>query len=149
MTRNDAKRLAILAVSAMGLAGCQPMPGTTHSTSPQTAYGETVITEQQIVQMGARTAWDAVRARAPRLRYGRDANGRPTSVRIQEPRSVNADETPLVIVDGSRVGDINYLSDIPASEIHRIRIIDGEVATQLYGIDAASGAIVVETKRGQ
>jgi TonB-dependent Receptor Plug Domain len=149
MMTSDAKCLAILAVSAMGLAACQPMPRTAHGTSPQTAYGETVITEQQIAQMGAQTAWDAVRVRAPRLRYGRDANGRPTSVRIQEPRSVNADETPLVIVDGARVGDIDYLNNIPASDVHLIRIIDGEVATQLYGIDAGSGAIVVETKKGQ
>ena len=149
MPRIDARRLALLAASAMGFAGCQPMPHTPHSTSPQTAYGETVITQQQIVQMGAQTAWDAVRTRAPRLRYGRDANGRPTSIRIQEPRSVMADETPLVVVDGVRVGDIDYLGSIPASDVHLIRIIGGEQATQLYGIDAASGAIVVETKRGE
>lgn len=143
-----AKSLIVLAVSGIGLAGCQPMPRT-HSAAPQTAYGEVVITEQDIAQMGARTAWDAIRTRVPRLRYGTDQNGQPTNVRIQEPRSVNADETPLVIVDGSRVGDIQYLEDISASDVHVIRIIAGEAATQLYGIGAASGAIVVETKHGQ
>jgi len=46
------------------------------------------------------------------------------------------------------VGDIQYLDDISASDVHLIRVIAGESATQLYGIGAASGAIVVETKHG-
>jgi len=144
-----AECLAVLALSGMGLTSCQPMRRAAGSAPPpQTVGREIVITEQDIAQMGARTAWDAIRTRVPRLRYGTDQNGQPTNVRIQEPRSVNADETPLVIVDGARVGDIQYLDDISASDVHLIRVIAGESATQLYGIGAASGAIVVETKHG-
>jgi hypothetical protein len=65
---------------------------------------------------------------------------------IQSQRSINADETPLLVVDGARVGDIMYLNDIPASDVHAIHILDSEAATPLYGIVAAGGAIVVETK---
>jgi len=107
-----------------------------------------VISDSDIVRMGVRTAWDAVRMRVPRFAFASDASGRPTSVRIQEPRSVNADQTPLLVVDGAQVPDVGYLRDIQASEIRSIRVIDGEAAQQLYGLSAASGAIVVQTKQG-
>ncbi len=138
--------LAVVAVLAVSLAACQPMPRT--AAGPAPTFGrEIVITAQDIQQMGAQTAWDAVRIRVPSLRYGSDVNGQPATVRIQEQRSVNADETPLLVVDGSRVGDIGYLSGIPAADVARIRILRGEDATPLFGIAAAGGAIVVETKR--
>jgi hypothetical protein len=136
-------RLAALGALTMG--GCRPAASTSRSPAP-TAGRETVITEVDIGRMSVRTAWDIVRMRAPKLTYGQDASGRPSRVRIQEPRSVSADETPLLVVDGAQVGDLQFLNEIPASDVHLIRIIDGEAATQLYGIRAASGAIVVETK---
>jgi len=137
----------LAALGALAIGGCRPVPGATHATPPL-AGRETVITEAEIAKMGARTAWDVVRLRAPRLTAGQDASGRVSGVRIQEPRSVMADETPLLVVDGAQVGDITYLTEIEAADVHSIRILDGEVATQLYGIQAASGAIVVETKHG-
>jgi len=70
-------------------------------------------------------------------------------VRIQEPHSVNADETPLLVVDGMQAGDISYLDQIPASDVHAIHILDSEAAEPIYGLRAAGGAIVVETKRGK
>lgn len=148
------KRTSLLALAAIAFSGCQPPPGARPAavaprTSNLIAGRETVITAAEIAQMGASTAWDVVRMRAPRLTFTQAQNGKPATVRIQEPRSVNADETPLLVVDGARVGDISYLDDIPASDVRVIRIMDGEGATQLYGISAASGAIVVETKQGR
>ena len=136
----------LAALGAMA-AGCRPVPGSRHAVSPMTSGG-TVITEADITNMGARTAWDVVRMRAPRLVAGQDAQGRPAGVRIQESHSIYADETPLLVVDGAQVDDISYLTEISASELHLVRILDGEVATQLYGIKGAGGAIVVETKHG-
>jgi len=98
--------------------------------------------------MSVRTAWDAVRLRAPRFNFGLGPTGTPTRVRIQEPQSVNADPTPLLVVDGVQVGDIDYLRQIPASDVHAIHILRAEAAEPLYGLAAAGGAIVVETKRG-
>jgi hypothetical protein len=142
------RALALAAtLGTMGLAGCQPGPRTSPAVAP-VAGREIVISDSDIVRMGARTAWDAVRMRVPRLTFSRDASGRPTSVRIQETRSANASETPLVVVDGAQVPDIGYLREIQAAEIRSIRVIDGEAAQQLYGLSAASGAIVVLTKQG-
>ncbi len=110
---------------------------------------ETVISEADIARMSVQTAWDVVRMRAPRLTFGLDATGRPTRIRVQETRSAMADETPLLVVDGMRVADIMYLSQIPAFDVYAIHILDAEAAEPLYGLPAAGGAIVVETKRAR
>lgn len=112
-----------------------------------TAGREILITEDEIVRMSVRTAWDAVRLRVPRFNFGLDPTGRPTRVRMQEPRSFNADETPLLVVDGVQMFDIEYLKEISAFDVHAIHILDAEAAEPLYGLRAFGGAIVVETKR--
>ncbi len=134
-------------LGAIAVSGCRTMPRA-GASQPLTASRETVITEAEITRLSVRTAWDIVRLRAPRLIFGQDAQGRPSSVRIQETRSVHADETPLLVVDGMRMGDLGYLNDIPASTVHAIHILDSETAEPLYGLGAAGGAIVVETKQG-
>jgi len=142
-----ATRATILLVILLLASGCQPPPGTPGSVPPSAGI-ETVIREADIARMSVRTAWDVVRLRAPRLISALDEMGRPTGVRIQEPRSVNAGETPLLVVDGVQAFDIEYLSQIPAFDIRTIRILNAEAAEPLYGLRAAGGAIVVETKRG-
>jgi hypothetical protein len=105
-----------------------------------------VITAAEIAELNVRTAWDVVRLRAPRIVFGQDRTGAPSGVRIQEQRSVNADETPLLVVDGAPVQDIGYLQQLPASEVELIRILTAEAAQPVYGLRAAGGAIVVLTK---
>ncbi len=139
--------MALAALALLALGACNLPPKGAASTSPS-AMGGTVITEEEIARMSVRTAWDAVRLRAPRLTAGQDPGGQPTGVRIQEPRSINADETPLLVVDGVQLADISYLMQISASQVHLIRILSAEAAEPLYGLRAAGGAIVVETKRG-
>lgn len=147
-TRTKCVRTALAALAVLALSGCHLPPHGAASTSPS-AIGGTVITEEEIVRMSVRTAWDAVRLRAPRLTAGQDQGGQPTRVRIQEPRSLNADETPLLVVDGVQMTDLSYLMQISASQVHLIRILRAEAAEPLYGLRAAGGAIVVETKRGR
>jgi len=101
----------------------------------------TVITADEIRAIGARSAWDALRALAPR--FISSGNG---DLRIQGPSSANADESPLVVVDGVQALDLSWLTQIPAAEIAVIRILDVQAAEPLYGLRAAGGAIVIETK---
>ncbi len=139
-----------LAAVALLLAGCQPGPASGARTSPAPSAGrEIVITEADIAHMGARNAWDAVRTRVPKLAFSQDSSGRPGMVRIQESRTINGSQSLLLVVDGAQVGDLNFLSDIPASDVHLIRVLEGEAAQQLYGLAAFNGAIVVETKHGR
>ena len=132
-------------LGAIAIWSCQPGPRTRSTVAPSTGR-ETVITDSEITRMSVRTAWDVVRMRAPRLTFAQDAQGRPTQVMIQSRRSIQSDETPLVVVDGMQVSDIGYLGTIAASEVRAIRILDSEAAEPLYGLRAAGGAIVVEMK---
>ncbi len=136
--------LALALAVALAAGGCHVKPGAPVETA---AGGGMVITEEEIARMSVPTAWDVVRMRAPRFSAATDANGQPTHVRIQEPRSANADETPLLVVDGVGMDDVTYLRQIPASDVHLIRILNAEAAEPFYGLRAAGGAIVVETKR--
>ena len=139
--------LALLGTLALG--SCRPVPGAGGAGAGAPVAGRQIlITEAEIARLSVRTAWDVVRLRAPRFAFGLDATGRPAGVRIQEQRSINADETPLLVVDGVQMSDIDYLRQIPASDVHAIRILNAEAAEPLYGLRAAGGAIVVETKRG-
>ena len=139
--------LYLAALAALTIAGCHTGPRPAPAAAPS-AGRETVITADDIARMSVQTAWDAVRLRAPRLTVNTDATGQPTRVRIQAQRSFAADETPLLVVDGVRMSDIMYLSQIPASDVRAIHILDAEAAEPRYGLSAAGGAIVVETKRG-
>ena len=137
-----AATIALLAV--ISVPACHPAPRPAGSVAPL-APRETLITESDIAQMSVRTAWDAVRLRAPRLVFT-DSAGRPSGIRIQPSQSVNADETPLLVVDGMRMSGVDYLQNIPAVDVHAIHILESDEAEPLYGLSAAGGAIVVETK---
>ena len=152
--RHDARAAVLRATVALGvlavllIEACQPPAQTARSQVPPVG-SETVISDSQIAGMGVQTAWQAVRLRAPRLTYGQDATGQPTRVRIDVPSSVNADETPLLVVDGAQVSYLMYLDEIPASDVRFIRILSGQAASALYGLRGFGGAIVVQTKGGR
>jgi outer membrane cobalamin receptor len=138
LTSSVATAARPLVVLVVLVAGC-------HSGRPATGVAAgpgrtTVITQAQIAALGAPTAYEVVRAYAPR--FFADAG----QVRIQERRSVNSDETPLVVVDGVQAVDLGWLNQLPASEIALLSILDAEAAEPRYGLRAAGGAIVIVTK---
>jgi hypothetical protein len=144
-----ARAFALAAAAAVATAACHPQSPAT-SVVPSAFIRETLITEDDIAHMSVHTAMDVVRMRAPRFSSGADSTpGRPGRVRIQEPHSVNADETPLLVVDGMQAGDLSYLDQIAATDVHAIHILGSDAAEPIYGLRAAGGAIVVETKRGK
>ena len=131
--------LAALALAGALVCGCN-LPRTSGTASVPLGR-TTVITEAEIAHMSVQTAWDVVRLAAPHLTTN--------PLRIQGQRSANSDETPLLVVDGARATDINYLTQIPASQVRIIRLLDAEAAEPLFGLVAAGGAIVIETKQGR
>jgi len=139
--------IPLAALGAIALCGCKSLPPATRATAP-VAGREVVVTDSEIARLSVRTAWDVLRLRAPRLVFAQDAQGQPTGVMIQARRSINSSETPLLVVDGMQMTDFSYLNSIPAGDVHLMRILDSESAEPLYGLRAAGGAVVVETKRG-
>ncbi|WP_437920182.1 SusC/RagA family TonB-linked outer membrane protein [Sphingobacterium sp. LRF_L2] len=81
--------------------------------------------------------------------------GLPTEIILRGSTTLTGDNQPLMIVDGIRVnnassnGTVNRVADINPEDIEDISILKGAAAAALYGIDAASGAIIITTKRGK
>jgi len=83
-------------------------------------------------------------------------------VRIRGSNSINLSNEPLLIVDGTRVGNspnsgsfgvggqvISRLEDFNPQDIESIDVVKGPAAAALYGTAAANGVIQITTKRGR
>lgn len=81
--------------------------------------------------------------------------GLPTEIILRGSTTLSGDNQPLMIVDGIRVNNsssnftVNRVADINPEDIEDISILKGAAAAALYGIDAASGAIIITTKKGK
>ncbi|MCB0372827.1 MAG: TonB-dependent receptor [Muricauda sp.] len=90
--------------------------------------------------------------------------GTAAIIRTRGPISAASSATPVIIVDGIRVDNLNSnpqlgigtgganvsaLADIPVESIEKIEYIKGGAATTLYGADAANGVIQIITKKGK
>jgi outer membrane receptor protein involved in Fe transport len=90
--------------------------------------------------------------------------GTASIIRSRGPVSANTNTTPVIMIDGIRVDNLNSnaslgiatggaqssaVADIPMEDIDRIEYIPGGAATTLYGADAANGVLQIFTKRGK
>ncbi|MCF6331709.1 MAG: TonB-dependent receptor [Draconibacterium sp.] len=76
---------------------------------------------------------------------GNNAPGSTAQIRIRGITSID-DKGPLVIVDGVPVGSIN---DINPNDIQDISVLKDAASAAIYGARAASGVIIVTTKRAK
>ena len=80
----------------------------------------------------------------------RSTNGAPGSelqIRVRGAASINADATPLYVVDGIPFdGDI---SSINSQDIETMTVLKDAAAAALYGARGANGVILVTTKKGK
>lgn len=85
--------------------------------------------------------------------------GSSQRIRIRGASSLNLSNEPLVFVDGIRVSaglggfnvggqETSRLNDIDPTDIANIEVVKGPAAAALYGTAAASGVILITTKRG-
>jgi outer membrane receptor protein involved in Fe transport len=101
------------------------------------------------------TATDLLLRQVPGLSVTRSDGeaGAGISIRLRGVSSVSLSSEPAIYLDDVRIdeggssGAIDVLNQIPASLVERIRILRGSVATMRYPL-AASGVIVIETRRG-
>lgn len=73
--------------------------------------------------------------------------GSDASVFIRGVGSINADSSPLYIVDGAPYD--GSLSSIDPSDIESINVLKDAASTALYGSRAANGLVVITTKKGK
>ncbi|MGH7529325.1 MAG: TonB-dependent receptor [Gemmatimonadales bacterium] len=108
--------------------------------------GEDLITEEEIVASGARTAWDALRRTAPYLQMVERGNGQPAVMRRRGKSSIILNDAPIIMVDGVRLADFRHLDLIPATTIDHIVVMRGIDATTYYGTNAVGGVVLIKTK---
>jgi len=85
--------------------------------------------------------------------------GAGSRIRVRGVNSLTQDNNPLLIIDGVRANNntavginrgqtFSRFNDLNPADIENIQVVKGPAATALYGSEAASGVIVVTTKKG-
>ncbi|MDH4099304.1 MAG: TonB-dependent receptor [Nitrospirota bacterium] len=110
----------------------------------------TVITAEQIRNMGARTLFETLKI-VPGLGIFQDYS-HDRGIEIRGVKTLNSEKV-LVLLDGMRLnqfvfgGAFPIYSDLPLDNVKRIEVIRGPVSA-LYGANAFTGVINVITKEG-
>lgn len=76
-------------------------------------------------------------------------NGRPGqngSILIRGPRSLSADNNPLIVLDGVIYNGV--ISDINPNDISSMEVLKDASASAIYGSRAANGVILITSKKG-
>lgn len=125
-----------------------------------------VLKEEEIDKLPGTQIDQLLQSTTPsaQIRLSSGQPGTAAVIRTRGPISAASSSTPVVIVDGIRVDNLNSnaelgldtgganvsaLTDIPVESIERIEYIKGGAATTLYGADAANGVIQIITKKGK
>ena len=122
-----ARCCAIAAITA-----CASQRGPDTAAAPSSALG--VMTQSEIFESRATTAYDAIARKRPMFLVSK-VDLAPTAERE-------------VYLNGIRLGGVNELRAIPASEVKEIRFvraIDGVA----FGVGRSGGAILVISKQGR
>lgn len=124
-----AVQAVVLGTLLVGTASCGA------STGRPLASGSAAITAEEIVGTGHSDAYSLVQAL------------RPQWLRVRGAASVRGGSTQVqVYLDGSHMGGVSFLRQIATQSVGRIEYLDGIEATQRWGLDHGSGAIVVQTR---
>ena len=124
-----------------------------------------VISSKDIERTPTKQLDQLLQASAPgaQIKLSSGQPGTSSIIRSRGPISANGSTTPVIIVDGVRVDNLNSngqlgiatggaasssIADIPLESIDKIEYVKGGAATTLYGADAANGVIQIITKKG-
>lgn len=105
---------------------------------------------------------ELLNARAPNVTVTQGSGniGAGSRIRIRGVNSLTQGNNPLIIIDGVRASNdtetginrgqtFSRFDDLDPANIARIQVVKGPAALALYGSEAASGVIIVETKNGR
>lgn len=124
-------RRVLVAAIALIAACSASQPGTTARSD------RSLLSIEEMAKSGAHDAFTAVSALRPHWLSTRG------TASIRQPESVK------VYLDGNLMGGPDQLRQIMVSSIGAIRHMDALEATQRYGLDHGSGAILLFTRRNE
>jgi hypothetical protein len=128
------------------LAGTACASATAGRGATEEMFGGEVMTRAEIVESGARDAFEALkRGRFHLTIQDTGANNRPR-VTQRGVGSIILSPELAVVIDGTRVNDpIGALRQIPARTIRRIHVLSAREAMPAFGASGGNGVIVVLT----
>lgn len=71
------------------------------------------------------------------------------SIRLRGQTSLNGNQSPLIVVDGTPLSDPNQISNINPNDIASYDVLKDASATAIYGSRGANGVIIINTKKGR
>ncbi len=127
------------------------------------SYAIATVADDEIENTGEVNVVSALTAKAPGVSVVTSSGsvGASANIRIRGNTSITRSNSPLFIVDGvpidnSSVGNAtngvdqsNRAIDINQNDIASISILKGIAAQTLYGLRAANGVIIINTKKGR
>ena len=101
-----------------------------------------------IQKTASSNAMQAMQAKVPGLDIQQSSGqaGSGFNLNLRGNRSINADNSPLILVDGVEYGST---IDINPSDIESMEVLKDASSTAIYGTKGANGVIIISTKRGK
>lgn len=101
-----------------------------------------------IQKTASSNAMQAMQAKVPGLDIQQSSGqaGSGININLRGNRSINADNSPLILVDGVEYGST---IDINPSGIESMEVLKDASSTAIYGTKGANGVIIISTKRGK
>lgn len=105
------------------------------------------VTSESFEKQPVQSIQKIMQGRAAGVRVTSDsgAPGSGVSVRIRGTGSINADNSPLYIVDGIQMSP----HDINPNDIESMDILKDAASASIYGAQAANGVVIITTKSGK
>jgi TonB-linked SusC/RagA family outer membrane protein len=156
---SDNKQLSEVVVTALGI----------ERSSKTIGYAVQTLKNEELTRASETNAVRSLQGRVAgvQITSASGSAGGATRVQIRGPQSFTGNNQPIYVVDGNVIsnaasnsttgtgGDLNNGVDLPnraadidPNNIAEITILKGPAAAALYGAQAASGAIIITTKKG-
>lgn len=149
------RSLALAAALSLGTAGAASAQGAAPATPPAVAPGATASAGDAAAADRSsraprrdrnRVTLEELSAGTPVDLYTFLQRGRGAWLRTRGASSFSRPEVVWVYRDGAKVGSVSALRQIQTSEIREIQYLDGNAATQQFGVDHGAGAIVLRSR---
>ena len=121
--------------------------GVTEATSRARLPFTVASVTKEAMPVAPRTATSAIQGRVSGATVIQSPQpGEGASIMLRTPTSINRENNPLIVVDGTILTENSI--DISSLDIESVEVVKGAAAASLYGSRAAAGVIQIRTVRG-
>lgn len=108
-----------------------------------------VVGSEQIGKVQVTNAVDALKGKAAGVQINTSTGqpGAAPTIRIRGVNSINAENDPLIVLDGSPYD--GSLNDINPTDVESMTVLKDAASTALYGARGGNGVILITTKSGK